>query len=238
MKWSPSGIGAEPKKLLFLGGLVVVGAYLIISNRTPSGDASAPAARPADSVSPVPGGQRTAATRPAGRGRGRAVNSPREFRPSFKVAKDVEVSTVDPTLHLPLLARLQDVKPEGGTRSLFEIASAPPAELKVKEPAAIVPTRAFVGPMQPPPPPGPPPKPNAPPIPLKFYGFVNPHKANIKRAFFLKGEDIIIAGEGELIDKRYKIVRIGVNSAVVEDTQFENGGNNPQTLPLEAEMAG
>jgi hypothetical protein len=52
----------------------------------------------------------------------------------------------------------------------------------------------------------------------------------------LDGEDIIIAGEGDMVKKRYKIVRIGVNSAVVEDTQFKS--NNQQTLPLEAEMAG
>jgi len=90
--------------------------------------------------------------------------------------------------------------------------------------------------VQPPPPPPPPPDPKAPPIPLKFYGFVNPSKADTKRAFFLSGEDIIIAGEGDMVNKRYKIIRIGVNSAVVEDTQFKS--NNQQTLPLEAEMAG
>ena len=39
------------------------------------------------------------------------------------------------------------------------------------------------------------------------------------------------------IKKRYKIVRIGVNSAVVEDTEFK-GNNKEQTLPLEAELPG
>ena len=77
------------------------------------------------------------------------------------------------------------------------------------------------------------PEPKAPPIPLKFYGFVNKTKVGDKRAFFLDGEDIVIAGEGDMIKKRYKIVRIGVNSAVVEDTEFKT--NNQQTLPLEAE---
>jgi hypothetical protein len=82
----------------------------------------------------------------------------------------------------------------------------------------------------------PPPEPKAPPIPLKFYGFVNKTKVGDKRAFFLDGEEIVIASEGDMIKKRYKIVRIGVNSAVVEDTEFKS--NNQQTLPLEAEMAG
>jgi len=38
-----------------------------------------------------------------------------------------------------------------------------------------------------------------------------------------------VAEEGEIIKKRYKVVRIGVNSVVMEDTQF----NNTQTLPLQ-----
>jgi len=163
-------------------------------------------------------------------------NGPREWRPIWKV-KDIDPSGVDPTLHLQLLASLRAVEPESGSRSLFEIAAPPviaSAAAAIKEPAKIKPTP--VGPMPPPPPPPPPPDPKAPPIPLKFYGFVNPAKANPKRAFFLDGEDIIIAGEGDVVKKRYKIVRIGVNSAVVEDTQFKT--NNQQTLPLEAEMAG
>ena len=39
---------------------------------------------------------------------------------------------------------------------------------------------------------------------------------------------------GELVKKRYKVVRIGVNSVVVEDTQFKN---HQQTLVLQQEQA-
>jgi hypothetical protein len=105
---------------------------------------------------------------------------------------------------------------------------------KIKEPAKIKVMPA--GPVEPPKPPAPPPPPKAPPIPLKFYGFVNPSKADNKRAFFLDGDDIVIAGEGDTIKKRYKVIRIGINSAVVEDTQFKS--NSQQTLPLETEIAG
>jgi hypothetical protein len=55
-----------------------------------------------------------------------------------------------------------------------------------------------------------------------------------KRAFFLDGDDIFVAAEGELIKKRYKVVRIGVTSVEVEDTQF----NHTQMLPLAEEAAG
>jgi len=96
--------------------------------------------------------------------------------------------------------------------------------------------RNFIGPKQPGPPPPPPVPPKAPPVPLKFYGFVNQTKAGVKRAFFLDGDDIIVASEGQLIKNRYKIVRIGINSAVVEDTQFKN--DSQQTLPLVEEVTG
>jgi hypothetical protein len=137
---------------------------------------------------------------------------------------------------LDLLARLKTVTPEAGSRSLFEIGAAPAAAvITQKEPPKIAIAQPFVGPQRPPDP-VPPPEPKPPPIPLKFYGFVNRSKVGDKRAFFMDGEDIVIAAEGDTIKKRYKIVRIGVNSAVVEDTQFKT--NNQQTLPLEAEMAG
>jgi hypothetical protein len=83
-----------------------------------------------------------------------------------------------------------------------------------------------------------PPKPVIPPIPLKFYGYVSESGGVIpgaaKRAFFLDGEDIVVAGENDVIRNRFKIIRIGVNSAVVEDTT----NKNQQTLPLIEELPG
>ena len=70
-------------------------------------------------------------------------------------------------------------------------------------------------------------KPQAPPIPLKFYGFAGA-RAGVKRAFFLENEDVFVANEGEVVKKRYKVVRISLNSVVMEDTEFKQ----QQTLPL------
>lgn len=74
---------------------------------------------------------------------------------------------------------------------------------------------------------GPPPAPLPPPINLKFYGFAGPKNGN-KRIFLLRGEDIFVAKEGDIVDRRYRIVRIGPNSVDVEDVLT----NNRQTLPL------
>jgi hypothetical protein len=81
---------------------------------------------------------------------------------------------------------------------------------------------------------GPPPPPPPPPIMLKYYGYSSARGDNRKRAFFLDGDDILVAGEGEVVKKRYRVVRIGVNSVVMEDTQFKH----EQTLPLQEEAAG
>jgi hypothetical protein len=234
MNWMPSNLGAEPKKVALLVAFVAIGGFVYLYNRNPS---ESPVSAPA-----IP--SRATATSGAGIARPErpsfrltqsvASSGAREFRPSLK-SKNFEPSSIDPTLHLDLLARLKTVAVDAATRSLFEIGAAPAAAINEKEPAKIAIARPFVGP-QPPPPVVVPPEPKAPPIPLKFYGFVNKSKVGDKRAFFLDGEDIVIAAEGDTIKKRYKIVRIGVNSAVVEDTQFK--GNNQQTLPLEAELAG
>ena len=139
-------------------------------------------------------------------------------------APSAQNNNLDPTLHLNVLEASRRVKYEPG-RNIFRMEEPPPPKVDTSVRAANTP------------PPTPTPTPPPPPIPLKFYGFVNPSRTDIKRAFFLDGEDIIIAAEGELVKKRYKILRIGVNSALVEDTTFK-GDNTQQTLPLEAEMNG
>jgi len=228
----PSKVGADPKKIGILAGLVLIAGYFYFSNSNSGGGPAPVASRvPVANLANVPG----TAVRPAFRNVQQSASSTREFRPSLK-PKNVDSASIDPTLRLDLLAKVRTVEVDGGTRSLFEIAAAPPEELKVKEPDKIAIARPVMGPEQPKAV-EPPPEPKAPPIPLKFYGFVNKTKVGDKRAFFLDGEDIVIAGEGDMIKKRYKIVRIGVNSAVVEDTEFK-GNNNQQTLPLEAELNG
>ena len=50
----------------------------------------------------------------------------------------------------------------------------------------------------------------------------------------MDGDEIHVVTDGDSVKKRYKIVRIGVNSVVVEDTQFDQ----QQTLPLEEQQPG
>ena len=74
---------------------------------------------------------------------------------------------------------------------------------------------------------GPPPPPPPPPITLKFYGFAN-QTGTAKKIFLSQGEDIFVAGEGDVVDRRYKILHIAPTSVEVEDVLT----NNRQTLFL------
>ncbi len=232
-------LGAEPKKALILAGLLLVAAYIFYSNSTSSDapqSSTPPVRAPQPAASAVPGEAREEAPRGS---RESSRLSRQEFRPSLKPRRPedrLDPATADPTLRLDLLERLRRVKFTGGTRSLFEFSQAPPPpkapEAKILQKVA----RKFMGPLPPPPPAPPTPilKPQAPPIPLRFYGYVTASRGGSRRAFFLEGEEIHVAGEGQLVKKRYKVVRIGVNSVTMEDTQFEGR----QTLPLAPEAGG
>ena len=50
----------------------------------------------------------------------------------------------------------------------------------------------------------------------------------------MDGEIILMAGEGEVLQKRYQVVRIGVNSVVLEDIQSKR----EQSVPLASEPNG
>jgi hypothetical protein len=229
-------LGAEPKKIAMLGGLVLVGGYVFYSNVLSSPEVEKPKTEP-QVVAQTPG-------LPALAGRGPALRKTRTrsnsdaFRPHLPTRPEdrPNYATVDPTLRLDLLAKVQAVEPEGGSRSLFQFSAAPPPEgVKLTQVDPIHPQQRMYGPQPPPPPVPPPPIPPPPPITLKFYGYSTPRADGQKRAFFLDGDDIFVAAEGEMVKKRYRVVQIGVNSVIMEDTQYKN---NRQTLILTQEQAG
>ncbi len=221
-------LGVENKRqLALLGVLGLVLVYFLYANVVaPADDPPAPAPRQAAAAqpNPIPGfGQQPAAETRTARATARDTRTGVQFKMSG-AERNIDVTAIDPTLRLDLLAKVQAVNMNGGERNIFQFGAAPmpkapeqkvipaPAPLEVK-PAAPV-------------------KPPPPPIPLKFYGY-SQARPGIKRAFFLDGEDIIVAAEGDLIKKRYKVLRIGINSVVVEDTQYEN---HQQTLALQEPM--
>lgn len=232
-------LGAEPKKVKILIGLAVAAVVVYFVNSSPFGGTSSPTTRTPSTASNkgsglgVPADSANTARRPA-------KSEEREFRPSVKPKRGEarpDPTTIDPTLRLDLLAKLQKVNVEGVHRSIFDFGQAPPppeaakptvAAAKVKPPNPLTPAEKPATPVA-----AAPEKPKAPPVPFKFYGYTSPSNQPNKRAFFMEGEDIHVVREGEVVKNRYKIVRIGVNSVVVEDLQFKS----QQTLPLEEQSS-
>jgi len=225
----------EPKKLILLGALVVVGGYLkfsdVFSSSTPSSPVTSQIAPRARQAAPADSIQTT--SRPATRSSRSRVQSD-EFHPvlhSKRPEERIDPATVDPTLRLDLLAKVQQAELSGPGRNVFQFGQAPPKALPPEPKVQL--TKAPV-PVAPPPPPAPAGPPPPPPINLRYYGFSSVPGSAAKTAFFLDGEDILVAKEGETVKRRYRVVRIGATSVVMEDTESKR----QQTLPLAEELAG
>lgn len=138
-----------------------------------------------------------------------------------KVAQaQVDDNSLDPRLRLDILAASQSKKYEAG-RNIFRME-----EIKIQPTIADVRTRA---PMGPDPPPTPTPTPPPPPIPLKFYGFANkPNEP--KRVFLADADEVFVAKQGDIVERKYKVVQINNASVIIEDLLY----NNRQPIPLTA----
>ena len=242
-------IGTENKKATYAAIVLSLGAVVSIyvnffSDSSPSpapksvlSEREASAETPnAPTAAPATSGARTAVSAP----RRYASKKGDEFRPSMLLSPEAKatLASVDPTLHTARLEKLQAMKPEGGDRNLFQFGAAPkPVEQpKGPEPKVVV-AKNFIYPQPdkpPAPPPPPPPPPPEPAIDLKYYGLATKKIDGKKTAFFIDPEqNIILAPEGGMVKKKYKVVRVGNTSVLMENTE----NKKQQTITL-AEDAG
>ncbi|HZD47656.1 MAG TPA: hypothetical protein VE178_02820 [Silvibacterium sp.] len=210
-------IGAEDKKKVAIAavlGVVVLGLVVYNALRFFGGSpappptvvrAPAPTAAPASPATAAPAS-------PADASRGHLF--PRRAHEATKIPGSM--ASLDPTLHPELMAQAESIEYTGKGRNIFSMSSTPVIE------EAKAPVRPQ--PIVPQAPPGPPPPP---PIDLKFFGYES-YKGGAKKVFLLHGDDVFIAGEGDVVDHHYKVVKIAPLSVQVEDIPY----NNTQTLPL------
>lgn len=107
----------------------------------------------------------------------------------------------DPMLHLDLLRATEELRYAGAGRDIFRTVLEENSSNRKQrwEPQQPDPPKAKV----------------TIPIPLAFFGFSR--KEGTRFIFLLKGEDVLIAREGDIVDRRYKIVKVMPNAVEIED---------------------
>jgi hypothetical protein len=241
-------LGAENKKSVYaLTVLGVVAAYMVYSQffsgpsypTTPTpvarpevpGDTTAQAGATPAPTEKNAGPDIAQSKSKVGKNSSKGKNG--EFHPVYiaKNPKDrADVSKVDPTIRLDLLAKAMKAAQAGSERDLFQISKTPP----IKEVAKLGPDvhiKPFLnyGPRAPLPP-APPPierKAEIAPlvIPFKYYGISTVHPDGTRTGYFIipgntpDADEIFMANEGQVIKNHFRIVQISPDKAVVEDTQ-------------------
>lgn len=134
-------------------------------------------------------------------------------------------SRLDPTLHPEGMLLAESLIYSGSGRNIF----LPPG-VAAQQAAAINIPKPIASPRYTPPTPvstGPPP---LPPIELRFFGTATSRDGK-RQAFFLRGEDVLIASQGDVVGRRYRVGTI--TPSAVEVTDLVN--NNTQRLPMSSQ---
>ena len=202
--------------MIALGIIAIAALWYSLSN---------PQAPPATAAAPTTAPARTA--QPAA--------AQRRLRPS-DARRTPQQRSLDPTLHFELLKASEDVQYKGTKCNIFT-GQCGEIETKVAEKRGPAPPHCpdSNDPRCGPPPPNcspgaaPDPRCPPPPIPLQFFGFAS--RPGEPKRIFLKTtdtNDVFVATEGEVVNRRYRVLRIMNSGVEIEDVL----NNNKQVLPL------
>jgi hypothetical protein len=203
-------VGTENRtKVIIMLLLAAIGAFLLVRAFTAS-----------DNVTAAPSTTSPSPTQPA-----RSATQVRRAAPSQ------QAQSLDPTIRLDLLRAVEDIKYAGRGRNIFKAQmDAPPPKLNDPN------LKCKVTPDAPGCPGYDPCKANPTikgcplykePINLKFFGFAN-RPGERKKVFLSQDGNVFIAAEGDTVNRRYRVMHIGVNSVDIKDVL----NDNTQTIPL------
>ncbi|MGB6430168.1 MAG: hypothetical protein WBF06_06255 [Candidatus Acidiferrales bacterium] len=148
--------------------------------------------------------------------------------PPTSVQQYVPLQVENPALRLDEIARVHRLEYTGVHRNIFSATIPPPPPPKLT-PAQIKAQQEAEANRPPPPPP---------PldVPATFFGYVTDARTGHKQAFFTNGDDVFIAGEGELLLGRFRVLKIGNDTAEVEEVS--SGRRATLTMQQDAAPAG
>ena len=127
------------------------------------------------------------------------------------------IAVDDPTLRIDDIAASQKREYQGQGRNVFKYGAQRPTVPPTVAPGPVGPDKVE---------PAPPPPLTA---PFKYYGLATNPATGRRRAFFTNGDDIWIVEEGQMIDRRFRLLSIGSSNAEVEEVS----SGKRVTLPLE-----
>ena len=197
-------VGAEDRKKVAMAGVLMVAALLLVGRMLLVDSGPSASAPPSFS-------QNSTLAQPSRIDSRRLAKGKKTQTPTLNL---------DPRLRLDLLKSSEDINYAGTGRNIFLSYEEAPIPKPVADPRLDKSKAAN----QNQPPPGPPPPP---PITLRFFGFAN-KPGQPRKVFLAKGQDIFIAGEGDIVDRRYKVLRIGPTSIELQDVL----NNNRQSIPI------
>ena len=131
--------------------------------------------------------------------------------------KEISFRDIDPSIHLEKLEDFDAGTPLNA-RNMFsaEAVHERPVNSRNSKPGSASSAASLTPGTQPPPPTRPAPPPMA-IINLKFFGTKTEPGHKSRQGFFADGDAVYLASEGDLVANRYRILRIGDNSAEIEE---------------------
>jgi hypothetical protein len=138
------------------------------------------------------------------------------------------LSVEEPHLRLDLLDKIKKLDYSGSHRNIFTFGPPPPPPKSAEQIA-----RENYRPQGPQVPPPPPPV----TVPASLFGSASMPKTGKRVAFFLQGDDVLVVEEGSVFLGRYRLDKIGNDSADVEETASGRHATVPMVQPATGDNA-
>ncbi|MFY9802158.1 MAG: hypothetical protein WA211_03410 [Candidatus Acidiferrales bacterium] len=129
----------------------------------------------------------------------------------------------EPQLRLDLLEKIKKLDYSGSHRNIFTFGPPPPPE-KTQAEIARDNYRKY-GPAVPPPPP-------PVTVPAQLFGYASMPTSGKRVAFFLDGDDVLVVAEGSVFLNRFRLDKIGNDSADVEEISSGRHATVQMTQPV------
>lgn len=134
----------------------------------------------------------------------------------------------EPQLRLDLLEKIKKLEYSGSHRNIFTFGPPPPPP---KTQAEIAKENFHKQGPEPPPPP--------PPVsvPAQLFGYASMPDSGKRVAFFLDGDDVLVVEEGSVFLNRFRLDKIGNDSADVEEISSGRHATVQMVPPVSGEAA-